>query len=56
VFHLIVGSFFFTEKTTIGVIYLDMLEAFSFPQLDEIEKPDITLQKDGALPHFSNTL
>jgi hypothetical protein len=31
-----------------------MLEEFYFPQLDEIEKPDIMFQQDGAPLHFSN--
>jgi hypothetical protein len=30
---LIVGRFFFSENTVTGVTYLDMLEAFCFPQL-----------------------
>jgi hypothetical protein len=49
-----VKSFFFAEDTITDVIYLDLLEAFSFPQLDETESPDIVFQQDGAPPHFSN--
>jgi hypothetical protein len=46
--------FFFAENTVTGVTYLDMLEAFCFPQLDEIENPDIMFQQDGAPPHLSS--
>jgi hypothetical protein len=50
---LIVGPFTFPENTVTGVSLLCMLEVFCFPQLDEIENPDM-FQQYGALPHFSN--
>lgn len=39
------GPFFFAENTIAGVIYRDRLEAFCFPQPDEIGKPDIVYQQ-----------
>jgi hypothetical protein len=53
---IIVGHFFFAENMLTGGTYLDMLEAFCFPQLVETENPDIMFQLDGAPPHFSNTV
>jgi hypothetical protein len=53
---LIVVHFFFVENTFTGTVYIDMLEAFCFPQLDEVENPDIIFQQDGALPQFSNAV
>jgi hypothetical protein len=43
-------------RTVTGVTYVDMLEALCFPQLDEIENPDLMFQQDGALTHFSNVV
>jgi hypothetical protein len=58
-FHVrsvIVVSFFFAENTITAVIYLDVLEAFCFPQLDETENNSNIFQHDGAPPHFSDVL
>lgn len=45
------GPFFFTEKTITGVVYLDMLQLWLMPQLEEHED-DFVFQQDGAPPHF----
>ncbi|KFM65038.1 hypothetical protein X975_25046, partial [Stegodyphus mimosarum] len=45
-----IGLFFFTEKTVSSVVYLDMLENFVFPQLEELQ-PHVVLQQDRAPPH-----
>ncbi|KFM70784.1 hypothetical protein X975_19685, partial [Stegodyphus mimosarum] len=47
----VIGTFFFTEKTVSSVVYLDMLENFIFPQLEELQ-PHVFLQQDGAPPHW----
>ncbi|KFM72979.1 Transposable element Tc1 transposase, partial [Stegodyphus mimosarum] len=47
----VIGPFFFTEKTVSSVVYLDMLENFVFPQLEELH-PHVVLQQDGAPPHW----
>jgi len=45
------GPFFFAEKTVTGVAYLDMLEQWLFPQLED-DMEDFVLQQDGAPPHW----
>jgi len=47
----VVGPFFFNENTITGVVYLDMLEQFAIPQLEDV--PNIIFQQDGAPPHWS---
>jgi hypothetical protein len=42
---LIVGPSLFSENTVTGVIYLDMLEAFCFPQLDETQNVNNMFQQ-----------
>ena len=52
----LIGPFFFMERTITGNIYLDMLEQYVFPQLDQIEEENnvqLLFQQDGAPPHFS---
>jgi len=45
------GPFFFVEPTVTGINYLDMLQLWLMPQLQE-DSEDFIFQKDGALPHF----
>ncbi|KFM78615.1 hypothetical protein X975_09761, partial [Stegodyphus mimosarum] len=47
----VIEPFFFTEKTVSSVVYLDMLENFVFPQLEELQ-PHVFLQQDGTPPHW----
>ncbi|KFM71424.1 hypothetical protein X975_15209, partial [Stegodyphus mimosarum] len=47
----VIGPFFFTEKTVSSVVYLDILENFVFPQLEELQ-PHVVLQQDGTPPHW----
>ena len=49
----VIGPFFFAEKTVRGTTYLDMLEQFFFPQIEQLQ-PNIVFQQDGAPPHWSN--
>lgn len=42
-----IGQFFFHEKTINCNIYLDMLENFAYPQLEDLQ-PDVILQQNGA--------
>jgi hypothetical protein len=52
----VVGPFSFAERTITGDIYLDLLEQFVFPQVDNTERENasgVVFQQDGALPHFS---
>ena len=50
----IFGPFVFTEKKTINcAIFLDTLELFLFPQLDDLPNAgNIYLQMHGAPPHY----
>jgi hypothetical protein len=44
---------FFTEKTITSILYLDMLQQFLIPQLDEDDKEGlIHFKQDGAPPHY----
>jgi hypothetical protein len=44
---------FFMETTITGIVYLDMLQQFPIPQLDEDDKGGrIHSQQDGAPPHY----
>lgn len=45
------GPFFFTEKTVTGCTYLDMIEQWLFPQLQE-DSNNFLFQQDGAPPHY----
>ncbi|PNF25748.1 hypothetical protein B7P43_G12984 [Cryptotermes secundus] len=48
-----VYSPFFMEKTITGIVYLDMLQGFLIPQLDEDDQEGrIHFQQDGAPPHY----
>ena len=45
------GSFFFAEPTVTGINYLDMLQLWLLPQLQE-GIVDFILQHDAAPPHY----
>jgi hypothetical protein len=51
--HLTVyDPFFFMETTITGIVYLDMLQQFLDPRLDEDDQEGrIHFQQDGAPPH-----
>ena len=44
-------TIFFNEPTTIATVYLDMLEGYVTPQLQEFQ-PWVLFQQDGAPPHW----
>jgi hypothetical protein len=47
------GPFFFMETTITGIVYLDMLQKFFIPQLDEDDQEGrIHFQQDGAFPLY----
>lgn len=46
------GPFFFMEKTVTGITYLDMLQNWLFPQIED-DSDDFIFVQDGAPPHFS---
>ena len=46
------GPLFFNEKTAAVIAYLDMLQNYVLPQLNEFEHQDFIWQQDGAPPHF----
>jgi hypothetical protein len=47
------GPFFFIEMTITGIVYLDMLQQFLVPQLDEDDQEgNIHFQQDSACPHY----
>jgi hypothetical protein len=49
------GSFFFVEPTVTGINYLDMLQLWLMPQLQE-DNEDFIFQKDTALPYFHSDI
>jgi hypothetical protein len=42
------GPLFFMETTITGIVYLDILQQFLIPQLDEDDQGHIHFQQDGA--------
>jgi hypothetical protein len=47
------GPFFFMETTITGILYLDMLQQFLTPQLDEDDQERrIHFQQKGAPSHY----
>jgi hypothetical protein len=44
--------FFFAEPSVTGISYLDMLENYLMPQLQQDMDRDLIFQQDGAPPHF----
>jgi hypothetical protein len=44
------SPFFFAEETVTGVTYLDMLQLWLMPQLQNI--PTFIFQQDGSTAHF----
>jgi hypothetical protein len=47
------GPFFFMETTITGILYLDMLQQFHIPQLDEDDQEGcIHFRQDGSPPHY----
>jgi len=50
----IYGPFFFCEDTMTGTSYLEMLQTWLFPRLQEDEPENFIIQQDGAPPTFSS--
>jgi hypothetical protein len=47
------GPFFFMEMTITGIVYLNMLQQFLIPQLDEDDQEGyIHFQQDETLLHY----
>jgi hypothetical protein len=47
------GLIFFMEMTITGIVYLDLLQEFLVPQLDEDDQEGrIHFQQDGAPSHY----
>jgi hypothetical protein len=46
------GPFFYAEKTMTAMIYLDTLQLYLLPQMED-PQPDVIFQQDGAPPHFA---
>jgi hypothetical protein len=44
-YNMIIGPFFFEEKTVTGSSYFDMLQLCAFPQLEHLQ-PNVFLQQD----------
>ncbi|GBN99927.1 hypothetical protein AVEN_41972-1 [Araneus ventricosus] len=47
----VIGPFFFAETTINSVTYLDMLEMYAVPQMQQ-HQPDVIFQQDSAPPHW----
>ena len=45
-----VGPNLFAENTVTSTIYMNVLEGFAFPQIEDLQ-PDIVFQQDGTHPH-----
>ena len=53
----VIGPFFFSESTITGVVYLDLLEQYVFPQIETFEQETVSrviFMQVGAPPHFSS--
>ena len=48
----LLGPFIFAEDTVTSTIYMNMLEGFAFPQIEDLQ-PAIIFQQDGAPPHWA---
>ena len=46
--RMVYGPFFYREDTVTGTSYLDMLQTWLFPTLQEDEPVDFIMQRDGA--------
>ena len=46
------GPFFFAKPTVTGISYLDMLENYLMPELQQDMDRDLIFQQDGAPLHF----
>jgi hypothetical protein len=46
------GPFFFAKQTVTSHSYLDMLQLYAVPQLEQ-QGAEVILQQDGAPPHYS---
>jgi hypothetical protein len=46
---MIIGPFFFMDKTVTGSSYLDMLQLYAFPHLEYLQ-PNVFFQQAGAPP------
>ena len=55
----IIGSWFFEENEVTATVnsdrYVNMLQEFFFPRLDELDLRDTLFQQDGATAHTSRT-
>jgi hypothetical protein len=52
----VAGPFFFMESTITGHIYLDLLQLYVFPQIEDVESEtgnQVIFMQDRAPPHFS---
>ena len=47
----LVDPFFFEEDTVTSIIYMNILEGFTFPQIEDLQ-PDIIFQQEGATHHW----
>lgn len=47
----VIGPFFFAETSINSVTYLDMLDLYAVPQMQQ-HQPDVIFQQDGAPPHW----
>jgi hypothetical protein len=51
----VIGPFFFAEQTATSHSYLDMLQLYAVPQLEQ-EGAEVIFQHDGAPSHYSATV
>jgi hypothetical protein len=49
----VIGQYFFEERAVTSHNYLDMLELFAVPQIDD---DNVIFQQDGAPVHYANTV
>ena len=51
----LLSPFFIAEDTVTSTIYMNMLEGFAFPHIEDLQ-PNIIFQQDDALPHWALVL
>jgi hypothetical protein len=52
----VAGPFIFTESAITGDIYLDLLQLYVFPHIEDVERDTgnrVIFMQDGAPPHFN---
>ena len=55
-YYRVIVPFFYSYKTINGVVYLDLLQQYVFPQIETFEREIVSMAifvQDGVPPNFS---